>query len=207
MSISASVRERWGRESPLKRALAVCRRFLYERQTHDLCEADCNVDLPGFDADLAVEIDTVRLEDLSRLAEIAPPGRLKRFRERLERGEICSIAAVRGRIVSYVWITPRDHFDHWFRVTIPVGRDACVGYDAYTHPEFRHRGVRKLLHRDERRRVTAMGRRRLVFWLERGIYERAIDGWEAMGLRQQRIGTIESRHFFRSIVFTTIRYS
>ena len=186
VSIPATVRAKSGRASFIRKRLTSCWRVLYEMQTHELVEADCTVDLPEFDPDLPVEIRTAGLEDLGRLAEIAPPGKVRQFRCRLERGEICSIALRRERIASYVWVNPHDHFDRWFRITIPVDRASCIGYDAYTHPDFRHLGVRTLLHLDERRRVAALGRDRLVFWLESGVYGRATQGWEAMGLRQRR---------------------
>ncbi|MDX1388246.1 MAG: hypothetical protein R3344_03600 [Acidobacteriota bacterium] len=205
MSIPAEVPGRSGRETSIARVLSACRRALYEREVHDLCEADCTVGLPGFDPVMPVEIRTAALADLPRLAEVAPPHKLSQFRERLARGEICSMALSAGRVASYVWITPHDHFDPWFRTTIPTGRDSCVGYDAYTDPDFRRLGVRKLMHLDERRRVVASGRRRLIFWLERGVSDRAMLSWQALGLRQRLVGTIISRRFFRRIVFTTIR--
>ncbi len=205
VSIPAAVHEESGQNSSIAKLLSACWRVLYERETHDLCEADCIVGLPAFDPELQVEIRTADLEDLPRLAEVAPPRKARQFRDRLERGEICSIALRAGRIASYVWITPHDHFDRWFRITIPTDRDSCVGYDAYTHPDFRGLGVRKLMHLDERRRAGVMGRRRLIFWLERGVYDRATRSWERMGLRQRLVGTIVSRRFLRRIVFTKIR--
>jgi GNAT superfamily N-acetyltransferase len=202
--LDAAVQQKAGRVPFVRRLLSAGRRLLYHKQEFYLCEADCSVDLPELDPGPYV-VRTAGPEDLPLLESLVTRAKLAQFRTRLERGEVCAVALRDGRAASYVWVTPSDHRDPWLKVTVPVDDDACVGYDAYTHPDFRGQGVRKLLHVDERRRVALMGRHRLVFWLERDVFDRATRTWDRIGLRHDRVGTIVSHRFLRRLVFTKLR--
>jgi GNAT superfamily N-acetyltransferase len=202
--LDTAVQQKVERVPFVRRLLGAVGRLLYQKQEFYLCEADCSIDTPDFEVS-PFATRTARAGDLPLLQTLVTRGKLQQFRERFDRGETCAIALRDGRAASYVWITPSDHRDSWLKVTVPVDDDACVGYDAYTHPDFRGQGLRKLLHLDERRRVAEMGRKRLVFWLEKRVVDRATRSWETIGLRHERVGTIVSHRFLRRLVFTKLR--
>jgi GNAT superfamily N-acetyltransferase len=175
------------------KVLRVAGHFLYEKREFYFCEADCSAGIPDVDTRLPVEVRVADVRDLSLFHGIAPRRKVREFKARLARREIGIIALRDGRIASYVWLTPNDHEDRWLNITVRLDHDECVGYDAYTHPDFRKKGIRGVLHAEERRRALECNRPKLLFWLDKRIYHRAVAAWGRIGLSQRLIGEIVSR--------------
>jgi GNAT superfamily N-acetyltransferase len=99
--------------------------------------------------------------DVDRLpAEISPPGRAAQLRARIEDGEILVVGeAPDGRIASCTWIRRGGSFclhhmpGRWFRLAEGVG----YGYDAWTDPALRGRGIRRAVFAEELRMLAQLG--------------------------------------------------
>lgn len=124
-----------------------------------VCQCPTRVsDPPTLDADLAVrrgdEADLARLPE-----ELLPPGRLERLRARLRAGEIFVFGEHEGRVVSCTWLRRTGTFalhglsDCLFR----LAENAGYGYDAWTDPALRGRGLRRAVFAEELRILASLG--------------------------------------------------
>ena len=124
----------------------------------------CSTRIPDLDpeAPLAegVRVRTGSEADLARLpAEIDPPGRRARLAERLALGEIFVVGEIGDRIVSCTWLRRGGVFtlhhlpDRPFRLALGIG----YGYDAWTDPALRGRGIRRAVFAEELRILRRLG--------------------------------------------------
>jgi hypothetical protein len=98
--------------------------------------------------------------DLARFPEeLLSPGRREKLEARLEADEILVVGEVGGRIVSCTWLRRGGEFalhhlpEHRFRLGPGVG----YGYDAWTDPTLRGRGIRRAVFAEELRILEFLG--------------------------------------------------
>lgn len=98
--------------------------------------------------------------DLARLPpELLPPGRLEKLEARFEADEVLVVGEVDGRIASCTWLRRGGAFalqhlpEHRFRLGPGVG----YGYDAWTDPALRGRGIRRAVFAEELRILEFLG--------------------------------------------------
>jgi GNAT superfamily N-acetyltransferase len=166
----------------------------YVRIDSVLYAADLDDPLPPLELALPVRLTEAAVDEAEELAAARFPEaparaaeQAREFRQRLVRGDICLLARVEGRIASYVWVTRRHWWDPDLDLVIPVAATECLGYEAYTVPVYRRRGLRQALQIAERRLGRALGKRTLLFELHGQAERLALDKWEPLGLRQRPI--------------------
>lgn len=122
-----------------------------------------------------VVVRTGHQGDLARLPpEVLPPGRLRILQERLEAGEILVVGESAGRIASCTWLRRGGAFtlhhlpERGFRLAPDVG----YGYDAWTDPALRGRGIRRAVFAEELRILEFLG----VAWEVSYFVDHQLDG-------------------------------
>ena len=179
-------------------------RSVYEKHANILCCADLNERIPNIVPRIAITTRIAGLADAKQLASIGA-GTAESYGHRFERGEICTVAEVDDCVVAFVWITLGTHVDSYLHTTIDPGLDGVLGYDAYTHPKARGLRIRSLLFAEERRRGLEQGRKRLIFWLDRRVYHRAMRHWTREGFVSRPVRMITTRIFFGR--FSLVRWT
>lgn len=124
-----------------------------------VCKVPTRVEADADGSD-GVVVRTGHRGDLARFPpELLPPGRLRVLEERLEAGEILVLGEVDGRIASCTWLRRGGTFaihhlpDHPFRLAPGAG----YGYDAWTDPALRGRGIRRAVFAEELRILEFLG--------------------------------------------------
>jgi hypothetical protein len=112
------------------------------------------------DAEGTIPVRTGTEADIDRLPDEMLTGeRRERLRQRLVDGEIFVIGELSGRIVSFTWLRPGGMFsllhlpEHSYRLGAGVG----YGYDAWTDPSVRGRGLRQAVFAEELRILARLG--------------------------------------------------
>ena len=113
--------------------------------------------------------------DLARLpAELLGPGRLPILQGRLGAGEILVLGEVSGRVASCTWLRRGGAFtlhhlpERAFHLASGVG----YGYDAWTDPALRGRGIRRAVFAEELRTLERLG----VAWEVSYFVNHQLDG-------------------------------
>ena len=79
-------------------------------------------------------------------SDISGLDRFEKFRggkacERLKAGDLCFIAEKNGKIVSYAWVCFREGYVAELERKIRVNSNSAYGYDEYTDPDYRGKGI------------------------------------------------------------------
>ena len=140
--------------------------------------------------------------DLPRYAAFRPESDIEELRGRLDRGESCFVMEIGGEIAHACWIAKKYTRIDYLECEVELPPDACYGYDAYTHPAFRGRGIAGARVRRMETELMRMGYRRTLAVVgpenRRAIYFNTTAGNEVVG----RIGYYQFgpwRHYFCNV--------
>jgi GNAT superfamily N-acetyltransferase len=107
-----------------------------------------------------VRVRTGTIADVDHLPEdVCPPGNAPRLRARFDAGETFVVGEIEDHVVSCTWLRSGGAFalhhlpGRSFRLAEGVG----YGYDAWTHPAFRGRGIRRAVFAEELRILAQLG--------------------------------------------------
>ncbi len=136
-----------------------------------LLEADLRAPLP----DPTITPERLTLRDLDAYVAFRPDADREQIRARLERGEICFLARVEGQIAHTIWSGRERTWIEGLGYEILLAADEDFGYEAYTAPRFRRRGLATAVRIGVLHAVRAEGFRRSL---------RAVEPENASVLRQ-----------------------
>jgi hypothetical protein len=143
--------------------------------------------LPDPGRPAGVEIAPLTADDAEEYAAFRPQLTPDEVRARLARGDRCLVARAGGRLVHVRWTATESLWIDYLRCRVRLGPGDVVGYEAYTDPAFRRRGISAAVGAEKRRRLRDEGfRRNLSFVLPENIA--AVHGLERRG--SLRIGVI-----------------
>ncbi|RMH42315.1 MAG: GNAT family N-acetyltransferase [Deltaproteobacteria bacterium] len=128
-----------------------------------LCPTDVAPRSPAeLELDAPVRFRRGAADDLARLdRDHHDDAHLSELAERLDRGEYWLLAEVDGEVVGYTWLhaRPTASYPSLPGCTIALGPDTGYGYDAWTAPSHRGRGVRRAGFVEELRVLAGWGKR------------------------------------------------
>ena len=143
--------------------------------------------IPRAPVDSRLETRTATMSDLPALKKLVRRDHAKEFKKNFNRGDTCIVTLLEDTIVAYVWVTAQDYYDSYTRRTIHLAPGEGFGYDAYSRPDWRGKGIRTFLQAEERRKCREMGCRRFKFLIDEKVVDRAIRTWKAAGLEQEPV--------------------
>ena len=136
------------RQQGWHKALRMAWKFLQDQvyEKHDgfvLCKSlDEPITVPN--ADIALEIRQIRLDDLELLKTIMPTLRVKRIEKKIQSGEICYAAIKNDEVIGYVLAgfegTPSTR-----HAQLQLNEDEAYLWSGYTLPQYRRKKVVKVI--------------------------------------------------------------
>ncbi len=106
-----------------------------------LIERDLTIEPPRVPTDVDFRRAFLRPEDADAYAAYRPDRDRERVLARLERGSMCHVAWLDGRIVSDCWYQPGEAWVEDLDRRFELGADEAYAYDAHTEPELRGHAV------------------------------------------------------------------
>ena len=106
-----------------------------------LIERDLTIEPPRVPTDVDFRRAFLRPEDAGAYAAYRPDRDRERVLARLERGSMCHVAWLDGRIVSDCWYQPGEAWVEDLDRRFELGADEAYAYDAHTEPELRGHAV------------------------------------------------------------------
>ena len=107
-------------------------------------------------------ISLLSAADLPRYAAFQPEADVEELRGRLNRGESCFVMEIGEEIAHACWIAKKSTRIDYLECDVELPPDACFAYEAYTHPDFRGRGIAGARVRSMEPELMRMGFRRTL---------------------------------------------
>lgn len=105
----------------------------------------CRTPDMDFAPDPAVGVFVAGLADLGLLNGQFSPARMAVIRRRLRRGHVLFLAHVDSRVAGHTWLALKPTYCREIGRVLPLRPHEAYGYDGFTFPEFRQRGVFRAL--------------------------------------------------------------
>jgi len=170
-----------------------------------VCKCSTKVDLPAAGADGEAGVHWLRgtEEHLALVsAEDHRPEQIDELRRRLDRGEYWVLGLEGTRVVSYTWLHTRDVIDFPYLpgCTFRVAADVGYGYDAWTPPAERGRGLRRRGFLEELHVLAGMGMRWEASFFVKDQIEGATRSLASVGIDVVRLWRVQL-HRDKGLVF------
>ncbi len=124
--------------------------------------------LPSLRSEVPVDVRPLSSSELDAYRDLRPSDDSDSARARLERGHVCFVSWLGDRIVGCAWIRFDRMWVSEIGESIPLLSGEAYGYDSYTHPEHRGRGMADVRSEAILRHVKTLGYRRLVAYVGGG---------------------------------------
>ncbi len=101
--------------------------------------------------------------DILQMERLEGSGKEEIFRERFRRGDHCSVAVHREKVIGYEWYTfDSCHREQRYLFPVSIPEDAVFAYDAFIQPEYRVSGIWIKFKAHLGDRMREMGRSRII---------------------------------------------
>lgn len=94
-------------------------------------------------AEIPLETRPLELDDVDNYVKVRKGNEREDTIERMSKGDLCWCALCEGQIVGYVWRGKKDVYIPELKRKMTFPEDFYYAYEAYTHPDYRGKGVFK----------------------------------------------------------------
>jgi GNAT superfamily N-acetyltransferase len=138
---------------------------------------------------------------------LATARRLRRFRRRVDRGEIAYVATKEQQVAGWAWLSgAREFHDRWIGLRLQFAPDESYIYDLWVYPEFRSSGAGALIMAEMLRELQRAGSAQWVYgYIDREnrpnqVLQRLVFGFRSV----QSVKQVEFLVAFGRILSTSI---
>lgn len=132
---------RKGLSETIRRVVRVGVSPIYVNQRLYLIVHDLEDELPSVEHPPGFAFGTIGRDNLELLMPLVGEKRVSSYRRRLDEGMICYALWKGSQVTNFFWCSDHDVVDDILGVRIPVGSGEAYSFDAFTHVDYRHRGL------------------------------------------------------------------